>query len=182
MKKLFFFAALLIFTCSSFAQTAGISVGIMNNTNYTPYGFGINAEYNSELSNNFELIYLASLFYNNNNSSLGKRDYFAFPVCAGLRFYILRSFINPYISVEGGIGYTKYDLLSVRFIDPSYPPAGTKLEMDSYNKILLGIGSTIGTNINLNDNLKLNLNGRLYIQSDRNVDFVTYNAGVLFGI
>jgi hypothetical protein len=180
VKKLILIIILVILADITSAQTAGVSLGFMENGEYAPFGFSLNAEYNMELSEKFELTFLASLIYNSENSPVGKRKYFTSPVCAGIRYYFTKAFISPYISLESGISYANYDLLDERFIDLSSPSAGTKLEMNSHSKILLGIGPTVGTNISLNENLKLNLNGRFYFQSDRYADFITYNAGIIF--
>lgn len=182
MKHLFLFLAILFITEVSYPQSLGASIGLLKTDNYSKNGFGLTIEYANSLSNDFELTLISSILINSEEHSIGKLEYLQIPITLGIRYYFLTTAIKPFASLEGGISYFNNDQISTTFIDPNYPQGGTETNINSSNKLILGIGTSIGFIINVSKNLDVNINGKYYIGSDRYADFLTINGGILFGI
>lgn len=182
MKNLLAFVALLLTTNISYSQSLGASIGLLETNNFPKKGFGITAEYDKNLSNGFELTLVSSLLLNSDERWIEEVDYLLIPINLGARYYFLKSSVRPYVSFEGGISYFAIDQTETVFIDPNDHKKGTETRITSSNKILLGIGTSVGTLINLNKNFDININVKLYIGSDRDADFFMINSGILYKI
>lgn len=182
MKHLFVFLAILFITEVSYSQSLGASIGLVKADSYSKNGFGLTIEYDKSLSSDFELTLISSILINSEEHSIGKLEYLQIPITLGIRYYLLTTTIKPYVSLEGGISYFSNDQISTTFIDPNYPQGGTETNINSSNKIILGIGPSIGFKINVSKNLDININAKYYIGSDSYADFLTINCGIIFGI
>ncbi len=181
MKKLLVVIFVLFFCNISYAQTFGASIGVLDESNTDSKGIGVNLEYLKYNTDNSDWITMASFLHNNHRDhSLGDMNRFQFAVTFGYRYYLAKSTISPYISLEGGASYFYNEGGGTFFIDPNSLPKGTERRKVITKGVYPGIGSSVGTYVKLSDNLKVNLNARIYLPTENLAQFLAFNGGVIF--
>ena len=166
----FFVVSLLfltIHTCS-FAQRLGINTFLFD-SGWPSLGYGFSVEYNQSLSDDFDLSSQTSILFNNKNSTLGELKYFHLPVLIGIKYFVLKSTLSPYISAEVMGSYFNYDNSSFD------SELGSQVINES--GFYFGGSSSIGTFIKVAEQWDININVRLGINSNRYADFFSYNIG-----
>ena len=178
MKSIFAIIASLLLYNVSHSQSLGVSIGLFETSNYSNTGYGLIVEYDKTISSDYELTILSSILYNSDTYSIGKLEYFQIPINMGIRYYLFTSTINPYVSLEGGISYLNTDQISTTIITTR---TGTEVRTDEifqHTRITLGIGTSIGSIVRLNDNLDISINAKFHLSTDSYANYLLVNGGI----
>jgi hypothetical protein len=157
----------IVHTCG-LAQNLGANTFLFD-SGWPSLGYGFSIEYNHSLSDDFDLSTQSSILFNNKNSTMGELKYFHLPVLVGIKYFLLKSILTPYISVELMGSYFDYDN---SVFDSEF---GSRVINE--NGFYFGGSGSIGTLVKVAEQWNININVRLGINSNRYADFISYNIG-----